>query len=319
MAVRYELVWKGEDGADRSIPVAALLTLGRGARNDVVLSEDEVSWEHARFWLEGDDLFVTDVGSTNGTFVDERRIRDRCQVGPGARIRFGTRFEMVVRVAEGPVPELDQPGWILEDLNSGVRRPLKLSLIVGDTDDADLRIAGAPRMEFRSEEGRVVLRGPGGTRDLRVGEVVEAPGVHLRLLTQRRSPPQRTARPSWGEGHYHVEASLDGRSPLAVISDDLGNQLVVEGETRATLIYVLAQAVANARQKGAIPDEQGWLDDQDAVTQVWGRTAPSEVSNRLSVVVYRLRSGLKAAGLSPDFLERSRGRVRIRAARVSLG
>lgn len=319
MAERYELVWKGEDGADRSIPVANLLTVGRGVRNDVVLSEDEVSWEHARFWVEDGALYVSDVGSTNGTFVDERRIRDRSRLASGAQVRFGTRFRMTVRATEGPKPLLDDPGWVLEDLKSGVRRPLKLSLIVGDAPDADYRISGAARMEFRVEGNKVRLHGPSGTQDLRVGEIVEAPGVMLRLLSQRRSPPQRTARPTWAEGHYHVEASLEGRSPVAVISDDEGNQLVVEGETRATLIYVLANAVVTSRNDGASSNDEGWLDDLDAVTQVWGRTAPSEVSNRLSVVVYRLRSGLKAAGLSPDFLERSRGRVRIRAARVSLG
>ena len=130
---------------------------------------------------------------------------------------------------------------------------------------------------------------------------------------------RRLGSASWLAGHYHVEASLDGRSPVGTIRDDEGRTLVVEGETRATLIYVLADAVLASRQAGAGPDQEGWLDDVDAVTRVWGRTAPSEVSNRLSVVVYRLRAGLKGAGLSPEFLERSRGRVRIRAARVSLG
>ncbi|MCA9570191.1 MAG: FHA domain-containing protein [Myxococcales bacterium] len=318
MAVRYELVWKGEDGTDRSVPVGDLLTLGRGTRNDVVLSEEEVSWEHARFWVEGEQLYLTDVGSTNGTFVDERRIRDRVEVKAGARVRFGTRFEMGVRTVEGPA-RVKESTWIVEDLKSGVRRPLKLTLVVGDSSDADFRIAGAARMEFVAIEDGVMLVSGGTRRALRVGEVVEAPGVQLRLLEQRRQPPQRTARPRWGEGHYHVDASLDGRSPMATITDDEGNALVVEGETRATLVYVLAEAVVASRQAGTAPDEEGWLDDLDAVTKVWGRTAPSEVSNRLSVVVYRLRAGLKSSGLSPDFVERSRGRVRIRAARVSLG
>lgn len=319
MAVRFELVWKGDDGADRSVPIVGTLTVGRGSRNDVVLAEDEVSWEHARVWAEGETLFLDDVGSTNGTFLDERRIRDRVTVPIGSTIRFGTHIEAVVQAREGDAPDMGS-GWVLEDLTTGLRRTLQPELVVGDAPDADIRIAGAPRVVFRSVGETVVCQTLGGEpRTLRVGEIVETGGVQLRLLSLRRQTPMRTARPDWGAGHYHVEATLDGRSPNAVITDDAGQQLTVDGETRATLLYVLAKAVIEHRSQGLPPEKQGWMDDMDAVSQVWGRTAPNEVSNRLSVVVYRLRAGLKTAGLSPDFVERSRGRVRIKAARISLG
>lgn len=318
MATRFELVWNGTDGAARSVPVAGLLTIGRGTRNDVVLSEEEVSWEHARFWVEGNTLFLADVGSTNGTFVDGLQVRDRTAVPAGATVQFGTRFQLQVRAGEGEMPSMG-PQFIVEDLGSGLRRPLQLRLVVGSEPDADLRVPGAERMVFEARGEGVVLHHGDQTRALRLGEIIESQHVQLRLLEQGRQPPQRTARPTYEPGTYHVEATLEGRSPVAVIADDEGRQLVVEGETRATLIYVLANAVVTSRQSGSSPEQEGWLDDMDAVTKVWGRTAPSEVSNRLSVVVYRLRAGLKNAGLSADFIERARGRVRIRAAKVSLG
>jgi hypothetical protein len=53
-------------------------TLGRKADNDIVLENPAVSSRHCVFELEGlADVYVQDAGSTNGTFVNNRRIRQR--------------------------------------------------------------------------------------------------------------------------------------------------------------------------------------------------------------------------------------------------
>jgi pSer/pThr/pTyr-binding forkhead associated (FHA) protein len=46
-----------------------IITLGRGADNTVVLSESNVSTHHARLIIDGDEIVVEDLGSTNGTSV----------------------------------------------------------------------------------------------------------------------------------------------------------------------------------------------------------------------------------------------------------
>ncbi|MGI8915979.1 MAG: FhaA domain-containing protein [Chloroflexota bacterium] len=63
------------------------LKFGRGLENDVVLDSLSVSREHARL-LRADGLFIEDLGSRNGTFVNGQRIQ-RARVGPGDRIRLG--------------------------------------------------------------------------------------------------------------------------------------------------------------------------------------------------------------------------------------
>jgi FHA domain-containing protein len=73
------------------------LTVGRGGTNDVPLAGDEyASSRHARFEARRDGVYVEDIGSTNGTFVNGIRLtRDR-RLAPGDVVRVGEtdlRFE----------------------------------------------------------------------------------------------------------------------------------------------------------------------------------------------------------------------------------
>jgi pSer/pThr/pTyr-binding forkhead associated (FHA) protein len=73
------------------------LTVGRDGSNDVSLPEDEyASHRHARFEPRRDGVYVEDIGSTNGTFVNGIRLtRDRKLVA-GDIVRVGAtdlRFE----------------------------------------------------------------------------------------------------------------------------------------------------------------------------------------------------------------------------------
>ena len=66
------------------------LTVGRGRNNDIALPEDDyASSRHARFEPRRDGVYVEDIGSTNGTFVNGIRLtRDRRLI-PGDVVRVG--------------------------------------------------------------------------------------------------------------------------------------------------------------------------------------------------------------------------------------
>jgi hypothetical protein len=73
------------------------LTVGRGANNDVAISGDEyASTRHARFEPRRDGIWVEDIGSTNGTFVNGIRLTRERRLTPGDVVRIGEtdlRFE----------------------------------------------------------------------------------------------------------------------------------------------------------------------------------------------------------------------------------
>ena len=73
------------------------VTLGRGATNDVPLPSDEyASARHARIEPRRDGVWIEDVGSTNGTFVNGIRVTRERRLAPGDVVRIGEtdlRFE----------------------------------------------------------------------------------------------------------------------------------------------------------------------------------------------------------------------------------
>ncbi|MGO9974199.1 MAG: FHA domain-containing protein [Solirubrobacteraceae bacterium] len=64
------------------------LLLGRDRGCDVVLCDLSVSRRHARLVFRDEKWVVQDLGSTNGTIVNGRRI-GRCELRPGDRVRIG--------------------------------------------------------------------------------------------------------------------------------------------------------------------------------------------------------------------------------------
>jgi hypothetical protein len=66
------------------------LTVGRGSPNDIELRDDEfASADHARVEPRRDGVWIEDVGSTNGTFVNGTRIERPRRLTPGDVIRVG--------------------------------------------------------------------------------------------------------------------------------------------------------------------------------------------------------------------------------------
>jgi hypothetical protein len=78
------------DEGDELTIDSAPLTLGRGGQNTVALDGDEfASARHARVEARADGLWVEDLGSTNGTFVNGARVTTPRRLEPGDVLRVG--------------------------------------------------------------------------------------------------------------------------------------------------------------------------------------------------------------------------------------
>jgi pSer/pThr/pTyr-binding forkhead associated (FHA) protein len=94
------IVFKG-----RNVPITSRITVGRGADNKIGLDDTLASRHHAVIQKIGDDFFVKDLNSTNGTFVNTRAVPPGKYVRllPDDIILIG-RTELSLRRMQSPSP-----------------------------------------------------------------------------------------------------------------------------------------------------------------------------------------------------------------------
>jgi pSer/pThr/pTyr-binding forkhead associated (FHA) protein len=64
-------------------------TMGRGSSADIEVDDPFASSAHARIFQRGDFMFIEDMGSTNGTFLNGRQLRRAEQLKMADKIRIG--------------------------------------------------------------------------------------------------------------------------------------------------------------------------------------------------------------------------------------
>jgi len=88
-APRQLVVADGPD-AGQSVQLGSEpLLIGRGTDAAIRLDDDYVSTRHARVATNGEEWFVEDLGSTNGTYVGSQRVTTPTAVAVGTPIRIG--------------------------------------------------------------------------------------------------------------------------------------------------------------------------------------------------------------------------------------
>jgi len=105
-------------GGEFPLPENGEIVIGRSSELDMVLVEDMVSRRHAKITVTNGQIFIQDLGSTNGSFVNGEKIK-RARLNEGDRVLIGTSIIKVV-ATEGPA-DLGEAKAQLEDISAGKR------------------------------------------------------------------------------------------------------------------------------------------------------------------------------------------------------
>lgn len=80
-----------------TLAIEPITTIGRAPTNTIVLESGFVSTEHTRITYRDRSLWVDDMGSRNGTLLDQRPVTQPVAVSPGAILQVGdVRFKFTV-------------------------------------------------------------------------------------------------------------------------------------------------------------------------------------------------------------------------------
>lgn len=319
------------------------LTIGRAPSNELVVTDEVVSWHHALLWVEGDGVYLRDLGSRNGTWLNDERVTGDARVRAGDRVRLGTSLEMEVELVDGAAvaPRV----WMLVDGATGLRHPIHGDRFsVGSDPRCALVVEGAPPLVatlLQPGNGEVWI-GPHG--DAGATLTVEQPGeppaavgpdaedfelrpgarITVAGRTYELCEAAVESRPDTVEPAHHypyrLEASLSGATgPEAVVIDVRSDRRHrVEADNRAVLLYLLARQYAEDRAAKRPRADRGWMSDEDVSSGIWGRSPTARDTNSLHVLVHRLRKELETGGFDPWFIEKRRRYIRVRVEDVQL-
>ncbi len=171
------------------------IIVGRSSDLDMVLVEDMVSRKHARIAMQSDQIWIEDLGSTNGTFVNGEKIK-RARLKEGDRVLIGTSILKVIAGGAEMVQEsTDAAKRKLE--NVGEQRKTNTRTMSGSIEEVPLpdllQLFGTSKksgvLAIRTEDdiGRIFLR-KGSIYYATINDLDEVPPMKsiFRMLTWQK-------------------------------------------------------------------------------------------------------------------------------------
>ena len=79
------------------VPIRGIITLGRKPENTIVLTEPFVSGNHAKIYAKNNNLYVEDLNSTNGIYVNGEKIEEKLKLIADDEIKIGSAIFKVLK------------------------------------------------------------------------------------------------------------------------------------------------------------------------------------------------------------------------------
>lgn len=302
--------------------------IGRHPDNSLVLPSPTVSSTHAQIEWRQNGYYLRDLGSVNGTFVGDEPTEGWTRLEVGADIRFGPENSWkIIEVSRPPTARSGGTGMRLVGLD-GTHIPIPDDrLSIGCGADVDVQLPNEPdglraTLFFDEDEvwiqaregGEVAVRG----QKLQGGELAQLePGVRFSVgaqtwtleldeLTTFEATVQ-AGLPPRSYGTVHLRLTQAGDYGQIFIRSGMLEVEFTEQELRFALLWVLAEQL---RSGG---DVSGWVDDEDLRVGIWGRRVASEqATSTLAKLIHDTRTMFIKAGIEGLFIEKKRGRTRLR-------
>ncbi|HEY5955590.1 MAG TPA: FHA domain-containing protein [Polyangiaceae bacterium] len=275
-----------EDSQGRRITAGSQCLIGRAPHCRVRLADKRVSWDHARLsWLR-DGWWLRDLNSTNGTWVDGRRLGsdDRVPLTVGQRLSFGHHSISFL------VNNIDPPRFRLRSLSDD-RVVCPQNTLVGLPSDEDPRLTVSLGVRGWSLEDASQVRLLTDQEIIEFGPErwqVELPPVTDEVAetgTQREQPLIDVRELSL---ELHVTADREDISAKATVD---GRSYQMPNRSHHELLLLLVEARISAKQRGASEEEAGWMTLDEAT-----RSAAVGI-NKLNLDIFRLRREFEGLGL----------------------
>ena len=79
------------------VPIRGITTIGRRAENTIVLTVPFVSGSHAKIYTKNNNLYVEDLNSTNGVYVNNEKINEKVKLIADDEIKIGSAIFKVLK------------------------------------------------------------------------------------------------------------------------------------------------------------------------------------------------------------------------------
>lgn len=100
---------RNSDKENQEYSCDSTLTFGRESHSDVTLNDPQASRSHAVLRQMGNQYILSDMGSTNGTYLNKRRIHEATAVKDGDTIRIGSSEFVFKLLQDGATTAIDVP------------------------------------------------------------------------------------------------------------------------------------------------------------------------------------------------------------------
>ena len=244
--------------------LSATVTLGRDESNAMVIDDPSVSDFHAEIGLDDEQLYIVDLLSANGTFINGQRVGARCELQSWDVIQLGN-VELEINDPNKYRPD----EWALRaesDLLARQFYVLSGNTIVGRGSECDLIIESEllsrrhAEMTIDNDRLHVVdLGSANGTflNGIKIEEAYAVPGDELRFDLQSfivvgPSPP--ASRGAVLEDYTELRASTGDETVVAVPEDPDATQIMIAEDFATEFLSVAPPQAFLIEQAGLLPE-----------------------------------------------------------------